>query len=48
LRRAQAWRWEPPRSDEPAPDDDAQRRWDEARAKAIAWAAAVAADPRAV
>lgn len=48
LRRAQAWRWEPPRPDAPAPDDEAQRRWDEARAKAIAWAADVVADPRTV
>ncbi|MCC6982629.1 MAG: 3'-5' exonuclease, partial [Bauldia sp.] len=48
MRRAQEWRWEPPRSAEPAADDEGQRRWAEARAKAITWAVEVVADPRTV
>ncbi|MDQ3225642.1 MAG: 3'-5' exonuclease [Chloroflexota bacterium] len=48
LRRAQSWRWEPPAADAAVTDEDAQQRWAAARAKAIAWAAAAAADPRVV
>jgi DNA polymerase-3 subunit epsilon len=48
LRRAGAWRWEPPAAPSVADSDHAQRRWDEARAKAIAWAVTVRDDPRVV
>jgi DNA polymerase-3 subunit epsilon len=48
LRRAREWRWEPPGADDVAADQEARHRWHEARAKSIAWAADVAADPRTV
>lgn len=48
LRRAREWRWEPPGADEQAAGELAQQRWHEARAKSIAWAAEVAADPRTI
>jgi DNA polymerase-3 subunit epsilon len=48
LRRAAAWRWEPPGAEAVVADDRAQERWDAARAKAIAWAVAAASDPRVV
>jgi DNA polymerase III subunit epsilon len=48
LRRAGAWRWEPPAADVVIDSEHAQRRWDDARARAIAWAAAASADPRVV
>ena len=48
LRRAQAWRLEPPGAATAVAGDAARRRWDEARAKAIAWAVAMANDPRVV
>jgi DNA polymerase III subunit epsilon len=48
LRRAGGWRWNPPAADVVVDSPHAQRRWDEARAKAITWAAAVSADPRVV
>lgn len=48
LRRAREWRWEPPGAEQIVADDLAQQRWNEARARSIAWAAEVAADPRTV
>ena len=48
LRRAQAWRWEPPGAEVAVADEDARQRWDAARAKAIAWAAGVVDDSRVV
>lgn len=48
LRRAGAWRWEPPAAATVIDSGHAQRRWDEARAKSILWARAASADPRSV
>jgi DNA polymerase III subunit epsilon len=48
LRRAAAWRWEPPGAEAAVADANAQERWDAARAKAIAWAMAAVNDPRVV
>jgi DNA polymerase III epsilon subunit-like protein len=48
LRRAQSWRWEPPGVDAAVADEAADRRWAEARAKSIAWAAEVIGDSRVV
>ncbi|MBA3449870.1 MAG: maleylpyruvate isomerase N-terminal domain-containing protein [Chloroflexia bacterium] len=48
LRRAQAWRWEPPGVEAAVADEHAQQRWATARTKAITWAAAVAQDSHAV
>ncbi len=48
LRRAQAWRWEPPGPDAAVADEVACQRWAEARAKAISWAAGVVDDSRVV
>lgn len=52
LRRARAWRWEPPDAGATAEaivaTEHAQQRWDEARAKAIAWAVAASGDPGVV
>jgi DNA polymerase III subunit epsilon len=48
LRRAQAWRWEPPGANAAVTDEHASQRWAEARAKAISWAAGVVEDPRVV
>jgi DNA polymerase III epsilon subunit-like protein len=48
LRRAQSWRWETPDVDATVAHEHARQRWDEARAKAIAWAIEVANDPRVV
>ena len=48
LRRAQAWRWVPPSAEAAVADEHARQRWDEARAKAIAWALGAVDDPRVV
>ncbi|MFN8593730.1 MAG: exonuclease domain-containing protein [Thermomicrobiales bacterium] len=48
LRRAREWRWEPPTAEITTVSEDVQRRWDEARARSIAWAAQVVDDPRVV
>ncbi len=48
LRRAQAWRWEPPGAEAAVADEHARQRWAAARAKAITWAMAVVDDPGAV
>src|SRR5918997_1173166 len=48
LRRARSWRWEPPGADATIADEHAQRRWVEARAKAITWAVGVVDDPRVI
>jgi DNA polymerase-3 subunit epsilon len=48
LRRAKSWRWESPDIDATVAQDHARQRWDEARAKAIAWAVDVTNDPRVV
>src|SRR5215213_6662868 len=48
LRRARSWRWEPPGTDATIIDDHAQRRWSEARTKAITWAMGVMDDPRVI
>ena len=48
LRRAQTWRWEPPSAEVAVADEHSRQRWNEARAKAIAWAAGVADDSRVV
>jgi DNA polymerase III subunit epsilon len=48
LRRARSWRWEPPGTDAAIADEHAQRRWAEARTKAISWAMGVMDDPRVI
>jgi DNA polymerase-3 subunit epsilon len=48
LRRAQEWRWEPPSVAATVAGERARHRWDEARARAIAWAVGVTQDPRIV
>jgi DNA polymerase-3 subunit epsilon len=48
LRRAQSYQWQPPAAEPDIADETSRERWDTARAKAIAWASAVANDPRAV
>jgi DNA polymerase III epsilon subunit-like protein len=47
-RRARGWRWEPPGVEVTIATENARQRWEAARAKAIAWAAGVASDPRVV
>ena len=48
LRRAQSYRWEPPGAEATVADEHVRQRWDEARTKAITWAASAAADERVV
>lgn len=48
LRRARSWRWETPGTDATIADEHAQRRWAEARTKAITWAMGVMDDPRVI
>jgi DNA polymerase-3 subunit epsilon len=48
IQRAKSYRWELPAADAATIDAEGRQRWDEARAKAIAWAAEAARDPRVV
>lgn len=48
LRRARSYQWQPPEVDGDTVGVEQNQRWADARAKAIAWAAAAANDPRVV
>ncbi len=48
IQRAKSYRWELPEPEAATIDADGRQRWDEARAKSIAWAIEAARDPRVV
>lgn len=48
IQRAKSYRWELPEPEVATADDDGRQRWNEARAKSIAWAVEAARDPRVV
>ena len=48
IQRAKSYRWELPEPEAASIDAEGRQRWDEARAKSIAWAVEAARDPRVV
>lgn len=48
IQRAKSYRWELPEPEAATIDAEGRQRWDEARAKSIAWAVEAARDPRVV
>ena len=48
IQRAKSYRWEIPEPEAVTIDAEGRQRWDEARAKSIAWAVEAARDPRVV
>jgi DNA polymerase-3 subunit epsilon len=48
IQRAKSYRWELPEPEATTIDAEGRQRWDEARAKSIAWAVEAARDPRVV
>ena len=48
IQRAKSYRWELPEPESAIADGDSRQRWEDARAKSIAWAVEAARDPRVV
>lgn len=48
IQRAKSYRWELPEPESAIADSESRQRWDDARAKSIAWAVEAARDPRVV
>ena len=48
IQRAKSYRWELPEPEAATVDAEGRQRWDEARARSIAWAIDAARDPRVV